>query len=197
MATAVEYTSSSGTTASARPISSASSAPTCRPVKTRSLAFAARARDDAEQDLRLADLRAGAEHPEVGAQGELVAAAEGVAGDRGDDRLGAAGHLDEGVLQLATPGDHAGAVEPGHRLDVGAGGEDALPAVEDDGADVLALAGLQRRGADLPVQLLVDRVHLRPVQADRADPVLDLQRHELRLGHARHATAGATRRDGR
>src|SRR5215218_8380022 len=66
----------------------------------------ARAGDDAEQDLGLTDLCARAEHPEVGAQGELVAAPEGVTGDRGDDRLGNALHLGEGVGQLTTPGDH-------------------------------------------------------------------------------------------
>ena len=86
--------------------------------------------------------------------------------------------------QLAAPGDHARAVELRHRLDVGAGGEHPLAAVEDDGADVVPPAGLHGRGAHLQVELLVDRVHLRPVEADRAHPVLDLQGHELRLGMA-------------
>ena len=45
-------------------------------------------------------------------------------------------------VQLAAPGGHAGAVQLRHRLDVGAGGEDPLPAVEDDGADVVALRRL-------------------------------------------------------
>jgi hypothetical protein len=158
---------------------------------------AAAARREPEQDLRLPDLRVLAEHPEVRAQRQLVAAAQRVAGDRGDDRLGDPGHLDERVLQLAAPGDHAGVVELGHRLDVGARGEDPLAAVEDDGADVRALAGLLRRGADLPVQLLVDRVHLRPVEADGAHAVLHLQGHELRLGHAPHSNAAIRRRGGR
>ena len=43
-----------------------------------------------------------------------------------------------------------------------------------------------RRGAHLEVQLLVDGVHLRAVEADRAHPVLHLQGHELGLSHGRH-----------
>src|SRR5918993_3543645 len=76
------------------------------------------ARDDPEQDLRLADLRARAHDPEVGAEGELVAAAEGVAGDGGDDRLRDVGDRPERVLQLAPPGRHARRVQLRHRLDV-------------------------------------------------------------------------------
>ena len=49
---------------------------------------AAGARDDAEEDLRLAELRVVGDDAEVARQGELAASAEGVAGDRGDDRLG-------------------------------------------------------------------------------------------------------------
>ena len=78
---------------------SASSAPTKRPVKMMSLAFgrpdqpgqplgAAGAGDDAEQDLGLAELRVVGRDPDVGAQRELAAAAERVAGDGGDDGLG-------------------------------------------------------------------------------------------------------------
>src|SRR5580698_6719128 len=60
---------------------------------------AAGAGDQAEQDLGLAEAGALPGDPEVGAQGELQAAAEGVAGDRGDDRLADPGHGGERVLQ--------------------------------------------------------------------------------------------------
>ena len=110
--TASSYTSSAGTTLSTRPIASASSALTNRPVKMRSLARlgpdqpgqplgAAGARDDAEQDLRLAEGRVVGGDPDVGAQRELAAAAERVAGHRGDDRLGDAGDRDVAGLQPA------------------------------------------------------------------------------------------------
>ena len=49
---------------------------------------AAGAGDDAEQDLGLAEHGVLGGEPDVGAQRELAAAAERVAGDRGDDRLG-------------------------------------------------------------------------------------------------------------
>ena len=49
---------------------------------------AAGARDDAEQDLGLAEHRVVGGDPDVGAQRQLAAAAERVAGDRRDDRLG-------------------------------------------------------------------------------------------------------------
>ena len=49
---------------------------------------AAGAGDDAEQDLRLAEHGVLGGEADVGAQRELAAAAERVAGDRRDDRLG-------------------------------------------------------------------------------------------------------------
>ena len=67
----------------------------------------------------------------------------------------------------------------GHLLDVGAGREDPLPAVDHDRLDVVALGGLGRGGADLLLHLRVERVHLRPVEADGADPVGDLETDEL------------------
>ena len=69
---------------------------------------AARAGDDAEQDLRLADLRALAEHPEVGAQREFEPAAERVAGDGRDDRLGDVRDDVERGLERGRPLGHLG-----------------------------------------------------------------------------------------
>ena len=67
---------------------------------------AARAGDDAEQDLRLADLRRLAEHPEVGAEGKLKPAAERVPGDGGDDRLGDVSDVVQRRLQRRRPLGH-------------------------------------------------------------------------------------------
>ncbi len=96
-------------------------------------------------DLRHADLGALAQHPEVGGQRELEAAAERVAGDRGDDRLGQPGDDREGLLQRRPPATHLGVGQLGHLLDVGAGGEHPLAAVEHDRAHVVAVAGLDAR----------------------------------------------------
>ena len=60
---------------------------------------AAGARDDPEQDLRLAERRVVGGEPDVRAQRELAPATEGVAGDRGDDRLRDPGDRGEGGLQ--------------------------------------------------------------------------------------------------
>ena len=101
---------------------------------------AAGAGDDAEQDLRLADLGRGAQHPEVGAQRQLVAAAEGVAGDAAMTGLGIRATAVKEAVSSRPQATMLGAVELGHRLDVGAGGEHPLAAVEDDGPDVVARA---------------------------------------------------------
>jgi hypothetical protein len=89
-----------------------------------------------------------------------------------------------------APALHAGLVQHGHRLDVGAGGEHPLAAVDHHGADVVALGRLLGGRADLPVQLLVDRVHLRAVQQDGAHPGFDLQGDELRRWHGGSCRCG-------
>ena len=152
------YTSAVGTTRLASPIASASSASTCRPVKISSLARddpdqprqalgAARAGDDAEQDLRLAQLGVVADDPQVAAQRQLAAAAQRVAGDGGDGGLRDARHGGEGVLEADGGPDHVLVGHPGHLLDVGAGREDLRAAVDDHGTDVGARADLLGRGA--------------------------------------------------
>ena len=149
---------------------------------------AAGAGDDAEQDLGLAQHRVVGRDPDVGAQRELAAAAERVAGDRGDDRLRDPRHGGERRLQRAGALDHVGVRHVGHLLDVRARGEDPLAAVHDDGLDVVALGGLGRGRPDLLLDLHVEGIHLRPVEPDRADAVGDLQSYELahaatRLSH--------------
>ena len=99
-----------------------------------------------------------------------------------DDRLGDAGDRGERRLERAGALDHVDVRHVGHLLDVGAGGEDPLAAVDDHRLDVVALARLGRGGADLLLDLHVEGVHLRPVEPDGADTVLDLEPHELRHG---------------
>ena len=53
----------------------------------------------AEQDLGLTERRVVGGEPDVRAQRQLAAAAQGVAGDRGDDRLRDAGDGGEGRLE--------------------------------------------------------------------------------------------------
>ena len=84
---------------------------------------AAGAGDDAEQDLRLAEPGVVAGDAQVAAQRELAAATERVAGDRGDRRLGDAGHGGERGLQRGRAVDHLLVGPGGHLLDVGAGRE--------------------------------------------------------------------------
>ena len=105
--------------------------------------------------------------PEVGAQRQLAAAAERVAGDRRDHRLRDPGDRGERRLQRARPVDHVGVGHGRHLLDVGAGGEHLLPAVEHHGGDVVRAAHLGRGRAQLLLDLHVQGVHRRPVQPDR------------------------------
>ena len=135
---------------------------------------AAGARDDPEQDLRLSDAGVVPGDAEVRGHREFQPAAERVAGDRGDDRLRDAGQLGEGVLEPGRRGGHLAGRHGRHLLDVGAGREDLLAAVEDDGAHVVAAADLERSLAELVLQRPAQRVHRRAVQPDGRDPVLDL-----------------------
>ena len=145
--------SSGATTSSTRPMRSASSACTWRPVRIRSLARAgptsagqplraAAAGDDAEQDLGLAEHGPLGRDAEVARQRQLAPAAEGVAADGGDHEPGDGGDGVEGVVERwrRSPAASSGAAELG---DVGAGGEDPLAAGDDDGA---GRVGRQRLG---------------------------------------------------
>ena len=140
---------------------------------------AAHARDHAEQHLGLAEGGVVGGEAYVGAEGQLAATAEGVAGDGRDHRLGDPGHRLHAGLEALGGAHHVAVRHRGHLLDVGAGGEGPLPAVEDDGADVVALARLDRGLGDLALGLTVEGVHLGPVDPDGADAVGHLQSHEL------------------
>ena len=78
--------------------------------------------------------------------------------------------------------DHVRVGHVVHLLDVRAGGEDPLAAVDDHGLDVVTVGGLGRGSADLLLHLHVQGVHLGPVEPDRAHALADLQAAEL--GHA-------------
>jgi hypothetical protein len=128
--------------------------------------------DDAEGDLGLAELRLLAGEDDVAHHGELTAAAEGEALDRGDDRgLDVRDPLPLGVEALELD------VGPGlvlHLGDVGAGGEGLLAAGDDDRPDGLVGVEELQRADDLLHDGLVEGVEcLGPVQCDGGDAVGD------------------------
>ena len=92
----------------------------------------AAARNDAEEDLRLAEHGALAGDPVVARERQLAAAAEGVAADGGDHEAVEGG---DGVVRGVEPvGDGAGLGLPTELGDVGTGGEDALASGDHHGA---------------------------------------------------------------
>src|SRR5262249_27853377 len=106
---------------------------------------AAGARDEADLDLRLAELRRLRRDDHVARQREFATPAEGVTADRRDDRLARAPQYlpDRGSKAV----EHPGRTALPHLFDVRAGAERAVAAMNDD-AEHLAvrLAGLQRVG---------------------------------------------------
>ena len=112
---------------------------------------------------------------QVAADVEDVAAADGVAGHHGDDRLRQAAHLHLQVGDVEAPerfalGDVAG-VAPDPLVAARAERLLAL-AGEDDDADLGVLAGQLERRRDLDQRLRAERVeHLRPVDRDLGDPL--------------------------
>lgn len=74
---------------------------------------------------------------------------------------------------------HVGVGHRLHLLDVRAGGEHPLTAVDDDGRDIVTDGGLAGALLDLVLHLEVERIHLRAVQPDRPDAVGDLKSHKL------------------
>ena len=101
---------------------------------------AAPAGDDAEQDLRLPEHRALAGDPVVARQRQLAAAAERVAGDGGDhDARDGRDRVERPVDRGADRRGLVGAAELG---DVGAGGEDLLPAGHHDRAGRIGGEGI-------------------------------------------------------
>lgn len=142
--------------------------------------------DQAEQDLRLAELCVVRGDPEVGAERQFAAAAQRIAGDGGDNGLGDTGDGREGVLQAPGPYDHRRMVHGLHLLDVRAGREHLLAAVQNHGPYVLAAGRLLGELAQPVLDGDVQCVHRRTVETDGADAFGDLERNS----HAQQVSAG-------
>ena len=142
----------------------------------------ARARDDAEQDFRLAESRVLGGEPEIGAHLQLEAASQAVAGDGGH---GWDPELLELVVDLLQRRDHGlGGLRRhlDHHLDVGPGREHLLAAVDQGCPDVVPQRQVGEDLLKLPHDVLVDGVHGRTVEADDTDAVLDLEPDEISHG---------------
>jgi hypothetical protein len=143
------------------------------------MSFAPGAGDDAELDLRLAHGGARRREPEIGAHGQLQAAAQAVPVDRGDHHSGELLHRREHVLHRGDRRLDLDRREAGHHLDVRPRSEDLLAAVQDQGPDVLGGDRLASGLAEVPQQVAVDRVHGRAVQPDGSHRAVDLEPNEL------------------
>ncbi len=130
---------------SGRPDTIRSSA-TFDPGQPRQALGAAGTGREAQIDFRLADLRAGHDHPVVTGHRRFQATAQGVTVDRGNHRLGAGfkGRDDVGELLFAVgPGQ-------GEVADIGAGNEPAPRADQHDRLDVILGIGLWPRPRRCP-----------------------------------------------
>src|SRR5690606_28890591 len=78
-------------------------------------------------------------------------------------------HRGEAVLKGAGERGHCRVVHVRHLLDVGSGGEHALSPVDDVGGDRRVFADLGGGFREFPLDLGVERVHLRPVQPEDGD----------------------------
>ena len=171
---------SSSTTSSASPMRSASSAlhlttgqaqllGPARPDEAGQPLRAAAAGDDPEQDLGLTEHGPRSGDAVVAGQRQLAAAAEGVAADGGDDEPGDGG---DGVERVVEAGrDRSGLVGAAELGDVGAGGEDALAAGDDDGAGRIG-GQRRRRLAELGQEGPGEGVDLAVGQRDDGDAVV-------------------------
>ena len=181
------YTSSAGTTRSTSPMASASSALDHPAGEDQVLGpgradqpgqplGAAGAGDQAEQDLRLAELGVLGGDPEVGAQRQLAAAAQRVAGDRGDHRLGDPGHRGERVLEARRS---AATMSSYHMACISLMSAPAANTFSPPYSTTARTsgAGAPPRAASRSRVLRgdVQRVHRRAVQADDADAVSGLK----------------------
>ncbi|MNZ66335.1 hypothetical protein D3C78_845560 [compost metagenome] len=128
---------------------------------------AAGARQQAEGDFRHAQARLGLADAVAAGHGQLQAAAEGEAADRGDHRLGAAGQFDQQLGQ--GRGVEGGAAELG---DVGAGAERQAAAVDDHGLDRRIGAGLAEGGLQLLAQGEAEGVDRGAAQPDQGQLVI-------------------------
>jgi hypothetical protein len=117
------------------------------------------ARDDAQLDLRLAELRVVGGDDEVAHHGQLATAAEREPAHGRDHRFA---DLPDGfpVARDVVALVDVGKAVARHRADVGAGGEGLLAAGDDHAANgVVGVEGLER-GAELVHQLVVERIEL-------------------------------------
>ena len=154
---------------------------------------AARAGDDAEVDLRLAEPRRVGGDDEVAHHRQLAAAAEREARDRGDHRLPDPQH------RLPARGDeiveeHVGIVALAHLLDVGAGGERLLRPGQHDRADRRVGVEGEQLVAEFAHELIAQRVQrLRAVEPDQADPAVRLDEDHLRHVRSQSSLAASYR----
>jgi hypothetical protein len=119
----------------------------------------ARAGEDADADLRQGERRARLGDPEVRRQRELEAAAEAVAGDRADRRLGETSDPLVDGAGRAIVGEDRRRVHVAQLADVGAGRERARTPAEDH-ARARAHVVLVERVADRRLELRRERVEL-------------------------------------
>src|ERR1700694_106545 len=144
---------------------------------------AAGARDDAEIDLRLSESRGVAGNDQVAHQRELAAAAQGVAVQRGDQRLAERGDACPPAGLVAAKLVDGGLV--GHVADVRPGGEHLPPAREHHGTDSVVRVELDQCDIDLADEIRAEGVQdLRPVQRDGRDRGLDVNQDVL-VSHRR------------
>ena len=140
---------------------------------------------DAEVDLRLAELRGFRRDDDVARHRELAAAAEAIARDGRDERRAQRANRVPAV-------DAAALVQIDRRrrrelADVGTGREHSLAAAEHDAADRVVFVELLQRADDLVHQLRGQRVErLRPVHQHDADGSVALDDDEAHLSRSRN-----------
>src|SRR5207247_1367050 len=145
--------------------------------------------DDAQLDLGLPELGVVGGVTEVGGEGELTPPAEAEAVDGGDGDLRDVLDERKGLLETADPPLHLARRGLRHLLDVRSGSEDLLPSPDDPRPNVLPDRGLGGHFHEVTCEVVVDRVHGRTVQSDRADAVLDLESNELTHGRTSSGVA--------
>ena len=150
------------------------------PMRARQALRAAGPGDDADVDLRLAELRALPGDDEVERHRQLAAAAQGPAVDRGDHRLRDPANAIP--LADAVGEQHVDRRRARHLADVGARGERPLVAGHHDRADAVVSVELLERFAQRVHDRAVERVQLlRPVEPDQGGALLGLALDEDEL----------------
>ncbi len=123
--------------------------------------------DEADGDMRIADLRLVGGDDDVAEQGEGGAEPRRMAVEAADQRLVEVELAEDDVLGLAARRLELGGVVDGglHPVDVAAGAEGAALAGQDDDVGLRIVAGIEEDPRQLLVKLGVDGVQLvRPVQ---------------------------------